>query len=173
MRVQRAQIPRVHERDNGEETERKKGDDPSGHAPLGRERLDKPTELEPRTDRVGYSVEDFCRVPTRVALQRGHESDLVEVAVVNPAGDNLQRVVQWYAQLFVGHHAAELAPGGLRSVVHDHRERPDEAVAGSQCRCEDLEVVRKLFGELVSHLVDTAADEYADGERNHECRESE
>src|SRR6266498_723574 len=169
MRVQRAQIPRVHERDNGEETERKKGDDPSGHAPLGRERLDKPTELEPRTDRVGYSVEDFCRVPTRVALQRGHESDLVEVAVVHPAGDNLQRVVQWYAQLFVGHHAAELAPGGLRSEFR-------RVVADEQLGVpldHSLEVVRKLFGELVSHLVDTAADEYADGERNHECRESE
>src|SRR6266508_4573463 len=173
MRVQRVQITRVHERDHREETDRKQGDDPSGHAPLSRQCLDKPAELEPRTDRVGYSVEHFCRIPTRVALQGGHERDLVEVAVVHTPGDDRQRVVQWYTQLFVGHYAAVLAPGGLRSVVHDHRERPDEAVAGPQRRCEDLEVVRKLFSELVSHMVDPAADEYADAERNGECRESE
>ena len=61
-----------------------RGDDPAGHAALGREGLDQAPELEALPDRLADPVEDLGRVAARLTLQGSDQGDLLEIGVLHP-----------------------------------------------------------------------------------------
>src|SRR5436853_1695846 len=73
---ERVEIVRMLEPDGKHDDYRERRDDPARHTSLHREGVDEPLEIEPLTDCLRHSVDDFGRVAAGLTLQLRDERQL-------------------------------------------------------------------------------------------------
>ena len=105
---ERRKVGAVDQVDPEEDEDRQSGQDPARHAALSGERAGEPAQLLAGADVVGDLVDDLGGVASRVALQEGDESDLLEVTALHARHARAECVLERHAEPLVRDDAREL-----------------------------------------------------------------